>query len=615
MPKARRAVLGFSRRRFPLALFGTLALWLGSASLDLALARGPDDNVYDNIKTAEGWAWSQIKQGEIADFNRHCGTPNLNPREEKDKRWQDDCRKLPARFLVDLLTQAPWREQVPSKGVRIAGVRIVEDIDLENARLIRAIEVKDSRIKGIMTLNHAHTDSPITLDGSVFIGNFTAVGLHAESDIFLLSASFKESVSLLGSKIDGYVDMVGARVDGTLDANLLQVGSSLLMRSQGKNKASFQEVILRSANIKGQLSMVGASFDGTLDADKLQVGTSLLMRSEGQNKASFKDVVLRSAKIAGQIDMTGASFDGTLNANGLQVGADLYMGSDDKNKASFQEVILIDAKIDGSLDLSGAEIISLDLSEATIARDLEIGAPGYPVIWKRDNDEPGDLNLRNAHVGNLMDEKTAWPEKFTDPTKGHLHLDGFTFNRLGGFAGETGPQMRARGMKKWWDDWARRDPDYSPSPYAQLAAALTNAGDRDAANEIRYLGRVRERETEKGWGYVWSGLLQYVAGFGIGSYTFRVLYWVIGISFLGAVLLWTTVPIAKHNGPIWCFGASLSRLLPVIEINKEFSDFFNDPERERLTGWQSAIFSVIGIIGFVLGAVLVAAVSGLTQNP
>jgi hypothetical protein len=65
----------------------------------------------------------------------------------------------------------------------------------------------------------------------------------------------------------------------------------------------------------------------------------------------------------------------------------------------------------------------------------------------------------------------------------------------------------------------------------------------------------------------------------------------------------------------WCFGASLSRLLPVIEINKEFSDFFNDPKRERLTGWQSGIFSVIGIIGFVLGAVLVAAVSGLTQNP
>jgi hypothetical protein len=70
---------------------------------------------------------------------------------------------------------------------------------------------------------------------------------------------------------------------------------------------------------------------------------------------------------------------------------------------------------------------------------------------------------------------------------------------------------------------------------------------------FRYLGRVRERETEKGWSYIWSGFLQHVAGFGIVTYTFRVLYWVIGISLAGAVLLWTTVPIAKHNGPILVF--------------------------------------------------------------
>jgi hypothetical protein len=40
----------------------------------------------------------------------------------------------------------------------------------------------------------------------------------------------------------------------------------------------------------------------------------------------------------------------------------------------------------------------------------------------------------------------------------------------------------------WWDKWARRDPDYSPAPYAQLAAALTSVGDRDGANKIGYLG-------------------------------------------------------------------------------------------------------------------------------
>jgi hypothetical protein len=105
-------------------------------------------------------------------------------------------------------------------------------------------------------------------------------------------------------------------------------------------------------------------------------------------------------------------------------------------------------------------------------------------------------------------------------------------------------------------------------------------------------------------------------GFGIGTYTFRVLFWVIGISLLGALYLWTRVKGVRdgNHGFFWCFGASLARLLPVIEINKEFTTFFDDPERKRLTGRQTFIFSAMGIVGFVLGAILIAAVSGLTQG-
>jgi hypothetical protein len=157
---------------------------------------------------------------------------------------------------------------------------------------------------------------------------------------------------------------------------------------------------------------------------------------------------------------------------------------------------------------------------------------------------------------------------------------------------------------------------YSPTPYEQLTAALVAAGDRAGADEVRFLSRVRQRETEKNWWpWIFSGFLQYVAGFGIGTYTFRVLYPVLGISVLGALYLWKYVPAAYQHGPIWCFGASLSRLLPVIEVNKEFTDFFNDPGRTRLTSWQSFVFSLIGIVGWVLGAILIAAISGLMQKP
>src|SRR5262249_37512739 len=125
----------------------------------------------------------------------------------------------------------------------------------------------------------------------------------------------------------------------------------------------------------------------------------------------------------------------------------------------------------------------------------------------------------------------------------------------------------------------------------------------------------QQRGSENWPSWIFSGFLQYAAGFGIGDRTFRVLYWVIAIAAAGALYLWRCVPEAHKRGLMWWFGASLSRLLPVIVINKEFSDFFHDPKRRRLNHRQVFLFSVMGIIGWVLGALLIAAVSGLTQKP
>ena len=126
---------------------------------------------YDDDKTPAGWAWSQIRRDEIADFNQHC-MKELDPRAETE--WGDPCRQILAQFLMDVLTKPKFRYQIPQHGVRLRGAHIVGTIDLADTEIRPAVRIHGSRIEGDATLDDSRWKRPLSLRGSTIAGGFSA---------------------------------------------------------------------------------------------------------------------------------------------------------------------------------------------------------------------------------------------------------------------------------------------------------------------------------------------------------------------------------------------------------------------------------------------------------
>ena len=600
--------------------------------------------------TASSWAWAQIKAGGSADFEKKCAKNTARPSTSIEL-----CREIPAAALVNILENKLRLSGSRSGAVHLVGATIRGDIDLSFIKLDHALILENCTISGLIDLSHARSDSTISITGSQVLGTFNAEELHDDMSLNLDRSHFYKGVSLESARVVGDVTAEGASFASDLMADSIQVGGTLSLRSNDRHRTTVKGISLRAAVVAGSAQLDGMDFGGDLSADRLQVGGTLFMNASGDSEASFQGATLRSARVAGNVSMVSAIFHKDLQADGIWIGGYLLMQSQDNKIARFRGVRLLGARIvrdlqmggstfDGELDCNSVDVganvimrqtkmnaftnfsfakvgLSMDmrgavlggelrLSGATIGEDLILAGekPYGSTSWPNGGGKPSIFRLRDTHVGALTDAKDAWP------SSGALHLDGFTFSRFGGASGDAAREMRSRDAG-WWDQWIKRDPNYSPMPYEQLARAFEAAGDRDRADDMRFLGRVRQRTTESGAAWFIDGVLQYVSGFGIGSYTFRVLYWVLCICLASSVYLYIQVSAARTHGAVWCFGASLSRLLPVIEISKEFSDFFDDPHRERITGFQSFIFALLSIVGWVLGAILIAAVAGLTQKP
>jgi hypothetical protein len=242
------------------------------------------------------------------------------------------------------------------------------------------------------------------------------------------------------------------------------------------------------------------------------------------------------------------------------------------------------------------------------------------VKWQEDS----KLTLRNTEIGAIQDRTDAWPKK--------LELDGFTYARLGGIAGDNISDLTRRNVE-WFKEWLAKQQPYSPQPYEQIASVFRNAGQTKKALAILYESRERERrEVATGLDWLWSSLLKIFIGYGYETIS-RICFWILAFTTIGTVVLrlsrdnpfnsifenQAVIPRPLYNFLPQKITRSLETYLPLVAYS---FDRFLPIVRLRhyhyasidLRGWLAYYFYLHQFMGFFLASLLIASFTGLTAN-
>jgi hypothetical protein len=586
-----------------------LAALLGGAPAGAQPAPPPDMN------PAETWVWQRLRGPlERPDFavnlEDNCGGTALDPRED-DPRWHDSCRVVRAAFLERILTRDPWRGQLPPRGMRLQGMLVEGVLDLSGLSIGAEVWLDSSRFPEPVVLTAARFEKSLTFDNSALLGGFAGDQLQVGNNL-----------QISGDARVGCLTDTPEEPCGPMVLQAATIGGDLRLEH-----ATIVTVFKADdLSVGGSFHLSGTRVERGMQAGNLKVNRTLHI-DDGATFGCIPDaevcdaLVLRNAEINGQLTLSGAVLRGNLQGNSLKVRNHLHLRGATVTAPEVApdavrqpaRVNLGKARIDGDIDLSGATLQQVSLVGAAIGGDLQLSVRDLAPRWS-----PGaSLNLRNASAsavqGSLDPAHYAWPDE--------IDLQGFTYRRLGGSGTGRADQARFDSIEDL-TRWLARDASFSRQPYTQLASVFTESGDPIRANEILFASRYREEQV------LWAAWqetgdrgtlaqavqlagMRLVVGYGLGNRFLRALWWVLGFSVLGMLVLRTTAGGRQHS-LFWCLGASLNQLLPFVTLLPEFAKVFEDPEF-RLNGWHKTFFVGLSVVGYVIGGFVGAGIGALTQ--
>lgn len=356
---------------------------------------------------------------------------------------------------------------------------------------------------------------------------------------------------MLGGCKDFRVNGWGVTLSGAYISSTLDLSFETTHKSTGLINCQFAEPITARETEFNMLVLSGSTLPG-MNAQGAKLTGGAFLRSV----TAMGEVSLSGAQIGGHLDCTGARLSATqgdaLNAQRAKVTQGVFL----RDVTATGGVSLSGAQIGGQLVCNGAKFSAKHGDALTLQRaDIREG-----FFWRNVTCREGILNFTAAHVGDLVDDMTSWPEA------GRLYLDGFTYDRISAAPIDAAPRLDWLAKGSTWNG------EFFPQPYTQLAKVLREMGHDAEARKVLAAreGLLYQTKFKTRWRLnngnvadgvditnthyltiLWSWMLRLTVGY--GHHPFRsvialFLLWLAAASC--AHLAWEEGSFAPNSGPI-----------------------------------------------------------------